>query len=330
MILLKKTVSVFAVVLILILSVFAVSADAAVMAVPEPAEPAPESAEQTVPVKGEISIVVLGDSIARGYGLENVESERFSAVLGEKLSNKYADVAVSNYAVDGITGAELTEMLKTEPPSELATADYILISIGGNNVLRYLSDMNEINALLSGVVPGVFVDYFRYLLADTEEERNASDYARETLDTLFGTINGIMKGERMESVIDTAVRKLDSEIPELVEYIRKSNSDGKIFIQTIYNPYKDMVVSLKAVRNSVNLSDFGENAVSALNRVIESHAAEYGYNVVPVHEGFEASSKRLTNAGFDILNAVFGLDPHPTREGHALIAEIYYKMITEE
>lgn len=331
----KRTISAFAVIFV-ILSVFTwaepdyeipPAIKTAVMAVPEP-ESVPNEPE-IVP-EGEISLVVLGDSIARGYGLQNVESERFSAVLEASLSQKYAEVTVSNYGVDGITGAQLSETLKTAPPDDLANADYALISIGGNNVLGRLASLDGLEQLSDDINKKVFFDYFRFLLSDTEEEKKALDYARESLNLLFKTANDTLGGAQFKSLVNTAAENLKTEIPEIIKHIRQINPDCKIIIQTVYNPYKGINIALKALDHTLDLASFGEMAVLPLNQAIEGLASEYGYTVAPVWGGFEASSKQLTNAGFDILNALFGVDPHPNSAGHALIAEIYFKLITEE
>ena len=88
-----------------------------------------ESSEPVPETEGSISIVVLGDSIARGYGLENVETQRFSSLLEEDLKTVYKDVSVVNYGVDGQTGAELLSVLQNSPPAELNNCDCVIISI---------------------------------------------------------------------------------------------------------------------------------------------------------------------------------------------------------
>lgn len=332
----KITIAFFVSVIMLLPSLF-VSTDAeisgvingsAVMAPPEPLPP--QASEENSPAEGEIDVLVLGDSIARGYGLSDVENERFSAVLTDKLGKKFTEVNVSNYGVDGITGADLVNMLKNNPPEELYNADYVLISIGGNNVLRSIGSLDGLNQLSANVNTKVFFDYFRYLFAKNEEEKKSLDYARKTIDVLFKTANDAFGGDEFNSIIKTASENLKNEIPIITELIKGSNPNAKIIIQTVYNPYKDINISLKSLKNPLNLSAFGEKAVLPLNENIEEMATVCGYSVAPVFDGFEASSNQLTNAGFDLLNAVFGLDPHPNKEGHVLIADIYYKLITEE
>lgn len=307
----KETVSVFLLVVVLVFSI----------------SPIGVSSESPT---GDISVVVLGDSISRGYGLDNVEKERFSSVLSDMLKEDYASVSVSNFGVDGITGKGLLQSLDTNAPQELSECDYVIVSIGGNNILQSLSRLESLRELAGGIDLKVFIDYFRYLTTRDENKKQALDYARETINMLFRAANDSLESEAFANLIKTARDDLYNEIPAIVSRIREINKDAKIIIQTVYNPYKGMHISLKSIDETLDLSSYGEMAVAPLNEVIESLSAEYGYTVAPVRDAFEASSEQLTNAGFDLFNRYFGVDPHPNAMGHSLIAEIHHKLITEE
>ena len=305
------------------------SDSSAVMATPE-SIPETEPSLPDVSLEGEISVLVLGDSIARGYGLRRVESQRFSALIESELKKKFAEVNMANYGVDGMTGAQLVDMLKTNPPDELADAQYILISIGGNNVLGRLGSLKGLQDLYTEIDPRIFLDYFRYIVSKTEEEKKIYDYARETLNMLFKSANQAFESDEYKNLTATAKSNLEKEIPQLISLIRNANPDAEIIIQTVYNPYKGIDLRLKSVESTLDLHKFGDMAVSPLNDAIESMSESQGYRVAPIRDGFELSARQLTNAGFDILKGVFGVDPHPNAAGHALIAEIYLEMLLEE
>lgn len=281
-------------------------------------------------LEGSISIVVLGDSIARGYGLENVETERFSACLAEKLKKNYGEVNVANYGVDGRTGQELLDSIKNNPAPELKDCDYVIISIGGNNILQALKDFENIIGMVENIDPMVFVDYFKYLFAEDAETKQKFEYTLEIINTVFGDLNEAFESEQFNSIIETAGENLAKEIPEIVAEIKKINPDVKIYIQTVYNPYDGLTVSLSNIEETLDLAHHGERAVAKLNAPIEALAKECGYTVVPVWRAFDESSKSLTNAGFELMKGQFSVDPHPNSKGHAYIAEIYYTLLTEE
>lgn len=86
------------------------------------------------------NLVVLGDSIATGYGLEGYVSGDNASAAGSfanRLSAYYT--GYENLAVDGRTSAQLLAALsEEETASALENADDIVISIGGNDLLQPL------------------------------------------------------------------------------------------------------------------------------------------------------------------------------------------------
>ena len=290
-----------------------------------------ESSELAVISRPEsISVVVLGDSIARGASLDNPENERYSALLAEKLKNDYKTVDIKNYGIDGQTGEELLESIKTAPAEGLADCDYIIVSIGGNNILQFLTTLEGAEEFMAGISPEIFANYFRYIIAETEEEKQSLAYTCEAISKAFGTLNTTYASEQFELLIDSASKKLETEIPQIVAELKKINPNAEILIQTIYNPYRDMVVTLTDVPEILDMDANGESAVSKLNVPIRALADENGYTVIDVYAAFEESIKTLTYAGLDISKASFSLDPHPNEKGHELIAEVYYNYLTEK
>lgn len=87
---------------------------------------------------GKTSILVLGDSFAAGWGI-NDPADRFSDVLGAHLG---ADYAVINAAVFGTGTAEQLDILKTYP---LTTPDVVL--------LQYFLNDIEYTGLSLGLLP---------------------------------------------------------------------------------------------------------------------------------------------------------------------------------
>lgn len=278
---------------------------------------------------GSFKAVVLGDSIARGYGLESPESMRFSALLEKSLATVYEDIEIANYGVDGRTGEELIDFVKNEPPKELADCDCIIISIGGNNILQMLDTLDTaLNALME-IDPKAVADYFKYTVTDEGEEKDKLAYACDVLSSVFGAINVAFESETFDSLITDAGKRLENEIPRLISELRKINPDAKIYFQTVYNPYKDINLSLQDVEEKLDLDTHGERAVAKLNAPIEALAEENGYEIVPVWQEFDRSNKTLTNAGISLITASISFDPHPNARGHELIAEIYYGIISE-
>lgn len=85
----------------------------------------------------EIHVVGIGDSITTGYGVTKTDSyyEKIVTYLQQEK-----EVSSKNMAIDGLTTTQLKSALtKDEMRKSIQVADYILMSIGGNDLLQELS-----------------------------------------------------------------------------------------------------------------------------------------------------------------------------------------------
>lgn len=285
-----------------------------------------------LPVSGRqgesVRFVVLGDSIAHGYGLADIEGDRFSSVLASKLRGNFESVAAVNYGIDGLTGSGLCEKLRAgEFTQGLQGADYVFVSIGGNNILQGLSMLEGASELLSADGLGtLFSDYAKLLLGAEAPAEN--DPTIKRLEELISGANAVFGGSDYKALIDKACADLNTELREIYSLVKGIVPGAKVAVQTVYSPYKGMNITLPLVEPSLALGSYSDAAVSALNREI-ADAAECGYDVVDVYTAFDESSETLTNAGLNLVSGMM-LDPHPNIAGHRRIAELYYQYITEE
>ncbi|MCL2494382.1 MAG: GDSL-type esterase/lipase family protein [Oscillospiraceae bacterium] len=106
--------------------------------------------------------VALGDSIAAGTGLKNAEAACYGAIIAN--TNGYEFL---NYGVGGHRTADLIARLEAEEVSaDVARADIISVSIGGNDFLlgdmyRMMSDawVRGDYAYMDGVIESIFVNF---------------------------------------------------------------------------------------------------------------------------------------------------------------------------
>ena len=106
--------------------------------------------------------VALGDSIAAGTGLKNAEKACYGAIVAN--TNGYEFI---NYGVGGHRTGDLIARLEEEKVSaDVARADIISISIGGNNFI--LGDMYKMlfdawicgdYTHMDGIIGSIFVDF---------------------------------------------------------------------------------------------------------------------------------------------------------------------------
>lgn len=235
------------------------------------------------------NLVVLGDSIASGYGLaEYTPGNNYSAPLsfGNMLGAEFH--GYRNFAVDGRTSAQLLYSLQnqSEDLSEaLSAADKIVISIGGNDFLK---------PMVSAVKSALFGD----------------------LEMLEALISGEFKAEMIGGVTNKvllaaldAAKKVDiAEIADNIEAcsreIRKINPDAEIIVLTVYDPFSDSVLLSAA-------SDIAFEKLHELNGRISDID---GITVADVYSLFDGRAGELTN--------INRLDIHPNAEGHNVIFEL--------
>ena len=82
------------------------------------------------------NIVVLGDSIASGYGLDAKEYS-YAQIVAD-----YMDANLENYAVAGATTEETLAAVRSfdaEKKAQLAEADVVILSVGANDIIEYTS-----------------------------------------------------------------------------------------------------------------------------------------------------------------------------------------------
>jgi acyl-CoA thioesterase-1 len=106
---------------------------------PPPPPPATQSADTRpeIPVMGpERRILAFGDSMLTGYGLGI--SDSYPAKLEAALRSRGINARISNAGVSGDTSADGLQRLAFTLTSQERTPDLVLISLGGNDMLRGL------------------------------------------------------------------------------------------------------------------------------------------------------------------------------------------------
>lgn len=235
------------------------------------------------------SLVVLGDSIATGYGLPGyVSGDNYSAKdsFGNKLGAQSKDYA--NFAVDGRTTAELLTALDNSDISEkIKNADSVVVSIGGNDYLV---------PLFTTLIDAVSKDEeLMNLFMNDGSTPGEADVKRLT--------------DKLEPVISEAMNAVDinktyDNLNGIFGKIRKLNSDCEIVTLTVYNPFegsKDMAFFDKT----------SETMLSKLNTKIYAAAGINGVKVVDVYTLFKGKPTEYTN--------IATMDVHPSKNGHAMI-----------
>jgi len=275
-----------------------ISPSVAPTAEPTP-EPTPESAlEETQPVfvPAEHTLVCIGDSIASGFALPNAASQRYSALLANMLGEDWAEY---NYAVPGHTGSDMLSLLNNGVASELENADIITVCIGANNVLKPAQSF--------------LMTYSAYSLSI--ETGDDSALTPEDIRNAYADFR---------SSAQAGAKSLRSELAGALEYIHNVNTDARVILMTVYNPYKTNSTEIDIAGLPIPMNVMSDTFVNLINTVITEEAANLGYEVTDVYSAFESAEEYLINGDGA---PSFIADPHPNAAGHQLIAETYYSTI---
>ena len=110
--------------------------------------------------------VVLGDSIAQGYGVYNRDDAAYGRIVADTNGYTYA-----NYGVNGLRSWDLIELLKrADVAADVAKADIISLSIGGNDYLqqnlpKIFSDVSQGDYKIVNDIQNNFREYFAEIVA---------------------------------------------------------------------------------------------------------------------------------------------------------------------
>ena len=151
-------------------------------------------------------IVFMGDSIITGYGLEGYEAgdntrcESFANILAKRYGEKLpaqADFKMYNEGLDGRTSEQLLEKIQSgDLDKELAEADAVVVSIGGNDLLYTIFSIIKDGGGIKKIVS------------------RATDLSKD---------------------LDKVLDGFDERMSAIAEEIDK-RTDGEIIVQTLYNP----------------------------------------------------------------------------------------------
>jgi acyl-CoA thioesterase I len=131
-----------------------------------------------------IKLVVLGDSLAAGYGLK--EGDAFPAKLEAALKAEGIDVTVVNAGVSGDTAKQGLERLDwaVEPD-----ADAVIVELGANDALRGI-DPNETRASLEKIISRLRTRKIPIMIAGMLAPPNMGAAYKELFDRIYPSLAG--------------------------------------------------------------------------------------------------------------------------------------------
>jgi len=241
-----------------------------------------------------VNIVSFGDSIPYGYLLKD-ENNSYDNRIAQTL-----DADFYEYSAVGLTSYQLLDYLETGASDEnIKNADYIFISIGSNDYLDLLFEIK--------------IDGFEF---DSSNDNYLNIKENFNFNNFFDSLKRSMTGEEFNNKARLALALIKETYPKIISYIRNINSDAKIYVLNLYNPYFNLnnpIIELDYV------SDICEKYISETNEFIESSDE---YTVINAHNLLR--NYKMLNVDLLSLN----LDPHPNKNGHETLYQAFLKELT--
>ncbi len=242
--------------------------------------------------EGPKTMLLLGDSITTGYGLENYvpgaspyECRSYGNIIAEALGLKGRDTYI-NKAVNGDTSSDLLALIpKIE--DDIKKSDLIVISIGGNDLLTAFPTVVKI---LAGKEVNSVDDAIEFLVNADPSMFSSFESNRDLL-IAIGAVYA-------NYTINMAV--IASELKELAP-------NARIMFLEQYNPMKDVE----------GFELFGEMAayfIDTINETIKNACEVAGFEAIDVPSVLDQDAAGMTN--------ILDFDIHPNAAGHREIAKL--------
>lgn len=245
-------------------------------------------------------LVVLGDSITSGYGLDGyVSGDNYSAA-GSFANMLGADFGgYENFAVDGRTSGELLTALEdADIAAALAGADTVVISIGGNDFLQ---------PMISAVQSAVMSDPdLLSTLQGGETQLNEDNYMQ---------IMTQMMSVMLDAVDSVDVSAIGENICGILSEISDLNSECQVILLTVYDPFE-------GVQGMEMMDVAAREKLGELNAEIFEEAKGHGVEAADVHSAFQGHALEYTN--------ISSMDIHPNKEGHSAIYSLLSGLTAEQ
>ncbi len=284
------------------------------------------------------NIVVLGDSIASGYGLDEKEYS-YAQIVAD-----YMDANLENYAAAGATSSETLAAVRSfdsEKKAQLAKADLVIISTGANDIIEYSSrfilDFAARNDLLkdgytADNIPEKpsFGDIKKIMSRDKVSEYAKSDSNLLRVNTALLQLRAHMvftdsspNYQKYDRIIQT---QIIPNIEATVAEIRSVNPNARIVLQNVYDP-------LQLQQEWCN-ANYSASYVKILNQfrptfkdIIKGFADQAsnieGVEIADVYGDFSSFSNDANGCSWyftKMQNGGSNTDIHPSHRGHLAIA----------
>lgn len=249
--------------------------------------------------------LALGDSIAYGYGLSNINSQSYAQIVRAKSNISQNDF--SNLAVSGMTCKEFYTKIQTiQYTQAIKSADIITISIGSNELLGIAT--SAISTVTG--IPQKDPDFVKKVQQVFVEASGLKKL------TLAYKLYSYFTSNETKTTIEKNIASYNENWSKSVTYIKKTNPNATIIATEFYNPYYEIGLS------SYDLGSFVDEYICKMNDILKtSSQSETIYKIAKIYDDFNTTNPRITNVNIDFGDfSKINVDPHPNKDGHSIIA----------
>ena len=247
----------------------------------------------TLAEKAKKDYLALGDSITRGYGLEN-QADSFTEIVAKSL-----DMSLQNLAVNGDTSADLLKIVSDKGNKKaIENADLITISIGGNDLLHVLYKLIRQTAGLSDNV--TFTELQEALL---------------NVENLIPKIGEMLEKLENIALFEKAISEYALNLEKIFSKIKEINPKVEILFLNLYNPLSGAPVFRR-------ISNSAQKIINSMNEQTANVVAKFSDKNIKVVD----VAKAFDNRGLILTNILY-LDVHPNKAGNKVIAQSILNLV---
>lgn len=206
--------------------------------------------------------VALGDSMAYGFGLSDINTQGYTNLVATELG-----INLVNYAVNGMTSIGLLNALDkmsegTDAHTQLQNASLITVSIGSNDLLSKLSSV-------------------WYTVPDPADA------------AAFAALEASLTSEQKLAEFDSGVESYRINLPLIYESLRELNPKAQIIMTEFYNPFYGVMFG------AFDFSALSDKYIIQMNDILHAGQTEMDYKIAAVYDSFNAPA--LTNVDLTTL-----------------------------
>jgi len=251
------------------------------------------------------SILILGDSISTGYALENYDEKMDKTTsYGNLLAKKYQlTESYINLAIDGMNSSDLLQNLTQKKYDDnIKNTEYIIVSIGGNDVMSPL--LTEIIRIIGLDENSEYSDIESINLNDVE---------------IFKRLIEFITSKKLANLNSKIETNFNNNFTQITKYIYQTNPHANVIYQNVYNPFS-------GYDNGGLLETITDILITKINKIISANSSAIIdekevklFKLVDIYSAFKSQGNKFTN--------ILQYDIHPNSLGHEKIFELCDNLI---